>query len=196
MNVRHIMLILALGASLLLAGCFGGPEEHELAPFNPMGISGKHDPQAEKWFAMAHVLWKDNTCTDPDKAIEYLDKALKIEPDYTQALLRRGLAYSEQQRWEPAFADMSRAVRLAPSAETYTWRGLVMLRMGNALGAIKDTTRAIQYDSAYNQAWNIRGGAKLVTGDAAGACEDFTNGCSTGDCTGLESAQRENICPK
>ena len=42
---------------------------------------------------------------------------------------------------------MTQAVRLKPSAESYTWRGLVMLRMGNAIGAVRDTTRALEYDT-------------------------------------------------
>ncbi|ABB37969.1 TPR repeat-containing protein [Oleidesulfovibrio alaskensis G20] len=194
MTAHKTALLLTLCAALLLTAC-GGREEPELPRFNPMGMSGTHSQDAEKWYAMAHVLWKDNTCSDPEKAVEYLNKALEAEPDYAEALLRRGLAYSEQKRWEKAFDDMTQAVRLKPSAESYTWRGLVMLRMGNAIGAVRDTTRALEYDTAYNQAWNIRGGAKLVLGDAAGACSDFENGCSTGDCTGLESARRQNICP-
>ena len=74
---------LALLSILALPGCsLLEPEKMPPKPANPTGVSGKHDPQAEQLFAKAHVLWKGETCTDPEKALEYLDEALKIEPDY------------------------------------------------------------------------------------------------------------------
>ena len=53
-------LFAALLAALLLlvfslAGC---ASQEPLKPYNPMGVSGKVNPEAEKYFAMAHVLWK------------------------------------------------------------------------------------------------------------------------------------------
>ncbi len=192
MTIRNLALLLCLG--VFLAAC-AGPADPPRPP-NPMGLSNKHDPQAEKWYAMAHVLWKDETCSDPQLAIEYLDKSLAIEPDYVQALIRRGLAYSQQRQWDKAFADVTRAVRLAPSAETYTWRGLVMLRMGNALGAVRDTTRALEYQKDYSWAWNIRAAAKLTQKDIPGACIDFKSACSAGDCSKLTLVRQSGICPE
>ena len=107
-----LLFILALpGCSLL------EPEKMPPKPANPTGVSGKHDPQAEQLFAKAHVLWKGETCTDPEKALEYLDEALKIEPDYPQALIRRGLALSQLGYADDAFDDLTKAIRLEPSAE-------------------------------------------------------------------------------
>ena len=64
---------LALLSILALPGCsLLEPEKMPPKPANPTGVSGKHDPQAEQLFAKAHVLWKGETCTDPEKALEYL----------------------------------------------------------------------------------------------------------------------------
>lgn len=109
---------LVLLSILALPGCsLLEPEKMPPKPANPTGVSGKHDPQAEQLFAKAHVLWKGETCTDPEKALEYLDEALKIEPDYPQALIRRGLALSQLGYADDAFDDLTKAIRIEPSAE-------------------------------------------------------------------------------
>ncbi|WP_353115860.1 tetratricopeptide repeat protein [Nitratidesulfovibrio sp.] len=187
---------LLLAALLLLAFSLTGCASQEpLKPYNPMGISGKVTPEAEKYFAMAHVLWKGGeTCTEPEKAVAYLNKAIELQPDYWQAFARRGLAYSEMGLWDEAFDDLTRAVRQHPSAENYAWRGLVAFRMGNQLGARKDLARSIELDSAQHRAWNYRAAVELAEDEIVAACADFATGCSNGDCTGMESARREGIC--
>ena len=133
-----LLFILALpGCSLL------EPEKMPPKPANPTGVSGKHDPQAEQLFAKAHVLWKGETCTDPEKALEYLDEALKIEPDYPQALIRRGLALSQLGYADDAFDDLTKAIRLEPSAEAYLSRGICLLQQGNTAGARKGSGRSL-----------------------------------------------------
>ena len=123
---------LALLSILALPGCsLLEPEKMPPKPANPTGVSGKHDPQAEQLFAKAHVLWKGETCTDPEKALEYLDEALKIEPDYPQTLIRRGLALSQLGYADDAFDDLTKAIRLEPSAEAYLSRGICLLQQGN-----------------------------------------------------------------
>ena len=122
---------LALLSILTLPGCsLLEPEKLPPKPANPTGVSGKHDPQAEQLFAKAHILWKGETCTDPEKALEYLDEALKIEPDYPQALIRRGLALSQLGYADDAFDDLTKAIRIEPSAEAYLSRGICLFQQG------------------------------------------------------------------
>ena len=135
---------LVLLSILALPGCsLLEPEKMPPKPANPTGVSGKHDPQAEQLFAKAHVLWKGETCTDPEKALEYLDEALKIEPDYPQALIRRGLALSQLGYADDAFDDLTKAIRIEPSAEAYLSRGICLLQQGNTAGARKDPGRSL-----------------------------------------------------
>ncbi|MFQ9866515.1 MAG: tetratricopeptide repeat protein [Bilophila wadsworthia] len=182
------MSILALpGCSLL------EPEKMPPKPANPTGVSGKHDPQAEQLFAKAHVLWKGETCTDPESA-EYLDEALKIEPDYPQALIRRGLALSQLGYADDAFDDLTKAIRLEPSAEAYLSRGICLLQQGNTAGARKDLEEALRRDDRSYRVWNILGAVSLKEGKEQEACEAFEKACSSGDCAGIEAARREKIC--
>ena len=167
---RSIAGGLALLSILALPGCsLLEPEKMPPKPANPTGVSGKHDPQAEQLFAKAHVLWKGETCTDPEKALEYLDEALKIEPDYPQALLE-------------------------PSAEAYLSRGICLLQQGNTAGARKDLEEALRRDDRSYRVWNILGAVSLKEGKEQEACDAFEKACSSGDCAGIEAARREKIC--
>ena len=186
---------LALLSILALPGCsLLEPEKMPPKPANPTGVSGKHDPQAEQLFAKAHVLWKGETCTDPEKALEYLDEALKIEPDYPQALIRRGLALSQLGYADDAFDDLTKAIRLEPSAEAYLSRGICLLQQGNTAGARKDLEEALRRDDRSYRVWNILGAVSLKEGKEQEACEAFEKACSSGDCAGIEAARREKIC--
>lgn len=184
-------LVCLLFACVFLASC-GGTRERA---YNPMGLSGKRNQEAETAFSRAHVLWHNSeVCSDPALAVELLDKALALEPEYAEAYMRRGLAKSDMRDWEGAFDDLTRAVRLDPSPVNYAYRGLISMRGGNALGARKDYERSIELDSGQHRAWNFRAALNLLEGKHEAACSDFAKGCSNGDCTGLESARNAGIC--
>ena len=180
---RSIAGGLALLSILALPGCsLLEPEKMPPKPANPTGVSGKHDPQAEQLFAKAQ------------KALEYLDEALKIEPDYPQALIRRGLALSQLGYADDAFDDLTKAIRLEPSAEAYLSRGICLLQQGNTAGARKDLEEALRRDDRSYRVWNILGAVSLKEGKEQEACEAFEKACSSGDCAGIEAARREKIC--
>lgn len=191
MNGKVLTIILLCCA--VLAGCGG----KDLPPHNPMGLSGKLNPEAEAAFARAHVLWdKNNICSDPALAVELLTKAVKLEPGYAAAYLRLGLAKSDLRDWEGAFDDITKSIRLQPVAEAYAYRGLVSMRGGNYLGARKDFDRSLELRSRQHHAWNFRGALNLLEGRTKEACDDFAEGCDYGDCTGLESARARGECLK
>lgn len=162
-----------------------------------MGFSGKLNPEAESAFARAHVLWSQNDiCSDPLRAEELLTKAIKLEPQYAEAYLRRGLARGQLRDFDGAFDDLSRAIRLKPTAEAYAFRGLVSLRGGNYLGARKDLDRSLEITKRQHRAWNFRGALNRAEGHPDAACKDFREGCDYGDCVGIESAIARGECPK
>ena len=129
-----------------------------------------------------------------EKALEYLDEALKIEPDYPQALIRRGLALSQLGYADDAFDDLTKAIRIEPSAEAYLSRGICLLQQGNTAGARKDLEEALRRDDRSYRVWNILGAVSLKEGKEQEACEAFEKACSSGDCAGIEAARREKIC--
>lgn len=195
-GLRMAALCVALTALLALPGCsLFIPEKAPAKPENPTGVSGKYDPQAEQLFAKARILWKEGeTCSEPEQAVDYLDEALNLEPDYAQALIRRGLALSQLGYAEDAFDDLTRAIRLEPSAEAYLSRGLCLFRQGNTAGARADLEEALRRDEGSYRAWTILGAVALKEEKDAEACAAFENACSAGDCAGIEAARREQIC--
>lgn len=187
-------VIVGIIVCLALAGC-GGKET--LPPHNPMGFSGTVTPEAEAAFARAHVLWdKNDICSDPAQAEELLTKALSIEPEYAQAYLRRGLARGQLRDWDGAFDDLTKAIRLHPTAEAYAFRGLVSMRGGNYLGARRDMDRSLELNKRQHRAWNFRGALNRLEGHFDAACSDFNEGCDYGDCVGIESAIQRGECPQ
>lgn len=190
MRVNKFLII-----SLLLAGlCSACGDTSPSAP-NAMGLARHYPQEAEANFALARALWTTTqVCKDPAQAIEYLDKAISVAPDYWEAYQRRGLAKSDVYDWDGAFDDLTMAIRLNPIAENYAYRGLVSMRGGNSLGARKDLERSLSLNSKQHLAWNVRGGLNLLSGDVPAACSDFKRGCSNGDCTGWESAKTRDIC--
>ncbi len=182
--------------SLLLSGCAlleGQPDPPKEA--NLSGASGRIDPEAERFYGKAHVLWGSaEICSNPELAIEYLDEAIRLEPDYAEAYMRRGMALSERGYAEEAFDDLTHAIRIAPSPDAYAYRGLALLRQGDAKGARQDFDEAIRLDSSAYRAWNFRGVSWLQEGNDSAACKDFEEGCRQGDCSYLEKARNETIC--
>jgi len=50
---------------------------------------------AEDWFLKAVALSDGGKFTNPEKAIEYLDKVIKLGPNFANAYYNRGIAYAD-----------------------------------------------------------------------------------------------------
>ena len=187
------IMFISMAVYLTLAGC--GARDPE--PYNPMGLPGKRSAEAETAYARAHALWdRNDVCSDPVLALELLNKAIRLEPGYAEAYVRRGLARSDLRDWDSAFDDLSRAIRLNPTAEAYAFRGLVSLRGGNYLGARKDLDKSLTITGRQYRAWNFRGVLNRQEGNQIQACKDFAAGCDRGDCNGLEMSRELGECPR
>ena len=176
-----------------ISGC-GSKGTPQLPRYNPMGTAGAFPEAAEVAFARAHVLWDGENCSDPEKAVELLSTAIKVAPEYASAYLYRGLAFSEQKRFEAALEDLTTGLRLRPDADMYAYRGLVFMRMGNFLGAREDLNRALEIDSGSHRAYNFRAAVNLLDERYSAACDDWEEGCANGDCTGFENAKKRELC--
>lgn len=211
-----LLFFFGIAFCLMLAACAGKespqPSAAPPAPESPpdpapekdfIGPSGKYKPEAEQAFAEARVLWRRDvasvsaaeSCTDPEKAVSLLSKAISLEPKYAEAYVRRGLARSELGKREEAFDDLTEAVRLNASPESYAYRGLVCLRAGEERAAQRDLQYSLKLKSSQHLAHNLMGVLELKRDKKSLACESFTKGCSNGDCAFIESARKEKICP-
>lgn len=166
-------------------------------------LPGVYKPEAERAFAEARVLWKPELsgladaeiCSDPEKAVELLDKAIALEPEYAEAYARRGLALSELGRREEAFDDLTAAIRLGSKPDYYAYRALVSMRGGDERAAARDLDYSLKKQPDQSRAYNFKGVLALGAGDKKAACQAFARGCSNGDCSFLEAAREEKTCP-
>lgn len=118
-----------------------------------MGMSPDLDIEAQKLYAKARVMWNaQEECSDPELAMEYLNVATSIEPEYADAYMRRAMAASQLGEWDMAFEDSSRAIRLDSKADNYALRSLIFMREGNYKGAGKDLERALKLDAKNSRA--------------------------------------------
>ena len=80
-----------------------------------------------------------------ERAIEDFDKALALEPDNVQALIRRGDALSQLGETSRGLVDLDRAIALSPDyAQGYFYRGLIHSRRNELWSALADYNSAIQ----------------------------------------------------
>jgi tetratricopeptide (TPR) repeat protein len=95
------------------------------------------------WLNKADALIKGDRYTDPKKAIKYLSKAIKLQPDYAKAYYKRGIAYDELRQYQWAIEDYNKAIRLQPDyARAYYNRGVAYLKQGKKMHGCLDTQKA------------------------------------------------------
>lgn len=200
-------MIMQAGAVCLLSGC-GLFESTPEAPYSPPITRSAYNArpvsaEAEQLHAKARVLWgTSERCSDPEKAIAYLNSALELEPGYPDALMRRALAFAQLGLSEEAFEDMTSAIRLAPNAELYAWRARILLDEGNLKGALQDADEALRMgpvsalmaDTATPRAHGVRGAVLLEEGKQDAACDEFRLAAKTGVESYLQTAQAGGLC--
>ncbi len=92
------------------------------------------------------------------EAVEYLNQALEVKPNYILALARRGMAYKELKETQPAEADFQQAIALTPGgAEDWRGRGIALDKLGRYEDAIASFDKAIEIKPDDYHAWYSRG---------------------------------------
>lgn len=167
------------------------------------GLSGKINPQAEILYSQARLLWKkerttssvgSEICSNPQKAVELLNKAIILEPLYADALLKRGIAKSDLNKFAEAFDDITLAIRINPIAENYAARGLVSLKAGETHVARKDILYSLELNDTQAQAWNYLAMSEIAVGNDLEACTHFQKACDNGECSQFERVKKKGIC--
>ncbi len=129
---------------------------------------------AYDWFNKAFNLCPGGKCTDLQKAIEYLDNAINLKPDFAEAFINRGLAYYELGQYKRAIEDYDQAIRWKPErAASYNNRGIAYAKTGDYKRAIEDYDQAILLKPNYSLAYNNRGSAYLSLNQYEQAIENY-----------------------
>lgn len=143
----------------------------------------------------ASALWNGKEFAEPQKAIEYLNKAITLQPDNDAAYNMRGNIYGALGQQQKAIEDFSKAIQLNPTnADYFNNRGSIYNKLGQYQQAIKDFDEAILFDSNVAAFYNNRGGVQLRHGDKKIGCLDAQKACALKFCDLLEWAKKEGIC--
>jgi len=96
---------------------------------------------AADWNYKASLLWD----TNPKKAIEYLNKSIKLKSDDYGTYYLRGTAYFKLVQYQRAIEDYNEVIRLKPNyVEVYYNRGLAYDKLGQYQRAIENYTESIR----------------------------------------------------
>jgi len=128
---------------------------------------------AEEWVEKTKTLFSNGSFTNPDKAIEYFNNAIKLDPNYAKSYRGRGLAYSDLGQYQRAIVDYDEAIRLDSYDHiAYFNRAAAYDDLGQYQRAIDDYNEVIRLkpkdgDTYYNRAliYNKLGQHQLAIGD-------------------------------
>ena len=78
-----------------------------------------------------------------EEAIEESTQAIKLQKDYPDAYLLRGICYKDQEKYPSALADLNKAIDLQKdNVEAFEYRGYVYYETGEYKQAIADWKEA------------------------------------------------------
>jgi len=76
--------------------------------------------------------WDGEKYSDPKKAIEYLNNAIKLQPNNAETYTKRGGTYYDLGQYQQAVEDYNKVVILKPDyKDAYNKRGATYLMLGN-----------------------------------------------------------------
>jgi tetratricopeptide (TPR) repeat protein len=129
---------------------------------------------AFEWFYKAYSLWDDGKITEPQKAIEYLNKGIRLIPDYAWAYSTRGIAYHSLGQHQRAIEDYNEAIRLNPvDVDAYYNRGIAYGNLRQYQQAVEDFDKAIRLKPDYAMPYGNRGSIHIVLGQWQSTIEDY-----------------------
>lgn len=112
---------------------------------------------------------------DYDRAAAEFTLAIERAPDETHLHERRGWVYIQQQQWEPAIQDYSRAIELGPTTELFVYRGMVLFFAGQYEPALADLEQAVAIGGDHaGAAYHGQGWVYAALGKYPEAIEAYT----------------------
>jgi tetratricopeptide (TPR) repeat protein len=129
-----------------------------------------------RYDALVSQITADMYSGDYDRAIATATEAIRLNPNYANAFISRGIAYSRKADTDRAITDYNEAIRLDPkNAIAFYNRGVAYDRKGDYDRAIADYNETIQLDPKNSQAINFlvthlcrRGKATLKINETSG----------------------------
>jgi len=180
-----------------------GPENEEsavdLADKNEETILDSVNQQkdtAADWINKEQALWNGRVYSDPAKALEYLNNAIKLKQNNASYYNKRGLAYYHLGNYQKAIEDYSKAIRLKPDFSlAYFNRGCIYVKdPGQYNKAIEDFNKAIRLNPRYIEAYENLANIYLSQEKRSLGCNNAQKACELGDCKLKELAKSKGYC--
>lgn len=136
---------------------FKAPVAGHEEPAHAGEVSGPVSGPEEQWYNKALLLIDSKNRSDFGNAIEYLNQAIILNPDYVNAYRLRGELYARLERYALAIDDYDEIIRLKPNDGTaYNMRGEAYISSGNKEMGCYSLRRACElgYCKGYTYAKN------------------------------------------
>jgi tetratricopeptide (TPR) repeat protein len=129
---------------------------------------------AQEWLDKVQAMWNGVEYRDAKTAIDYINEAIALVPDYPIYYFYRGNANYYYRQHAPAIADYTRAIELdGRFAEAFNNRGNVHYRLEDYPRAIADYDQAVRAKPDYADAINNRANARYQQQAHAEALADY-----------------------
>jgi tetratricopeptide (TPR) repeat protein len=97
-------------------------------------------------------------------AIEFLDKAIELDPSGFFAYRLRGFAYAFNKQFDKALADMNKALELKPDNLGYYFRAQVYADQNKNELALQDLNKSIELDAKDSSVYKLRAKVNAALG--------------------------------
>lgn len=157
----------------------------------------RQEESAANWITKEQALWNGKGYSDPVKALEYLNNAIKLKQNSASYYNKRGLAYYHLGNYKSATEDYNKAISLKPDFSlAYYNRGCVYIKdPGQYNKAIEDFNKAIRFNPKCIEAYKNLANIYLFQEKRRLGCSNAQKACELGDCQLKDLAKSKGYCP-
>lgn len=132
---------------------------------------------------------------DPVLVQSQMQRALTLAPQNSFLWCALGEAQLQLDFPQLAIESLDKAIHFSPNfARAFYARGLAHLRLQQSALAENDLSAALAL-RPHTLLWlRARGAVRMVREDYGPMCEDFSEACALGDCEGLMTARKRQLC--
>ena len=160
-----------------------------------MKSTQKLPKQNVDWSQKALALWQGSKYKDPNKAVNYWNRAISSKQNTAVAYSNRGLAYHDLKQYQKAVKDYNAAIKMDPGyAAAFNNRGNSYYELNKYQLALNDFNQSLKLKPKYAKAYLNRGLVFYQMDKNVQACKDFQRSCDQGDCDGAKWAMKNGIC--
>jgi tetratricopeptide (TPR) repeat protein len=121
------------------------------------------------------LLSRDKTYTNLERALKYLNEAIRLDPNYSAAHINRGIAWHNKGDYERALADFNRAIAINPRlVQGYNNRGAIWVSKKDYDRAMRDFNRGLEIDPKCSEIYYNRGMVWLQKDEFRRAINDYS----------------------